>query len=161
MSFWKIIRGLNYRQLTSLFVWFLKHPLYMISTIQATLLTFRISERKFPKIHGKHNKANAFRHALWNIIIARKCSRFSKDEVSVLRWPKQIPHWHEEFSPNEKLAEAMDLHNNQIGRDLFRELSEMKVDDIVAFIIKEMESAIKISKISDIEGSNQMVYIEE
>ena len=161
MSLWKIIKGLNYRQLTSLMVWFLKHPLYMISTISATLLTFRISQKHFPDIHGQHNRANAFRHALWNVVIARKCSRFSENQRSVLRWTKQITDWHEEFSPNEKLAEAMDLHNNQIGRNLFRELSEMKLEDVVTFMIKEMENAIKVSEISDIEGLHQLVYIED
>ena len=161
MSFWKIIKGLNYRQLTSLFVWFLKHPLYMIATINATLQTFRISEREFPKIHGKHNKANAFRHALWNILIAKKCAKFSKNNSSVINWTKQITDWHEEFSPNEKLAEAMDLYNNRVGRTLYESNRDLEINQIVDLVKRYMENAVKISKISDVENFNQLVYIED
>ena len=161
MSSWNIIKGLNHRQLSSLFTWFLRHPLFMISTVQATLNTFQISQKEFPNIHGKHNKANAFRHALWNILIAKACSRFSNNTELVLEWTKKITDWHEEFSPNEKLAAAMDFHNNKIGRDKYSELGSKSVDKIIAIIKLELEQAVMVSSISAIKScSKQMIYLE-
>lgn len=162
MSFVKIVRGLNFRQLTSLLGWFLRHPLYMIATVSATITTFRISQKNFPDIHGKHNKANAFRHALWNILIAKKCSKFSKNLDSVLKWTEQITNWHEEFSPNEELAKAMDLHNNQIGRDLYPKVAEMNLNGIAAFMIGQLKEALLIKDSSEIKKSlHQLVYLED
>lgn len=162
MSFWKIIKGLNYRQLSSLFVWFLKHPLYMMSTIQATLQTFQVSQKKFPNIHGGHNKANAFRHAFWNVLIAKKSARFSNDTESILNWTQKITDWHEEFSPNEKIAEAMDLHNNRIGRDKYLEYGEKPVKEIVKMMILELDDAVKISDVGEIQQySRRLVYLED
>lgn len=162
MSFWKIIKGLNWNQLSSLIVWFLKHPLYMIATVQATLQTFQISQREFPGIHGGHNKANAFRHALWNVLIAKKCARFSRNQESILHWTKKITDWHEEFSPNEKLAEAMDFHNNRIGRDKFVEFGQQSVKEAVQLMLLELNHAVKINRVEEMtEHSQQLVYIED
>jgi len=162
LSFWKIIKGLNWKQLSSLFVWFLKHPLYMIATVQATLQTFQISQKEFPNIHGKHNKANAFRHAFWNVLIAKKCARFSKNTKSILNWTQKITDWHEEFSPNEKLPEAMDLHNNKIGRDKYVEFGDLAVKEITKLMILELDHAVKISDVNEIQHhSHQLVYLED
>lgn len=162
MSFWNIIKGLNYRQIISLIGWFFQHPLYMISTVSATLQTFRISQKEFPNIHGKLNKANAFRHALWNILIAKKCAKFSNNTKSIIGWAKKITDWHEEFSPNEELAEAMDFHNNKIGRDMYEDLGEESIHKIVSILKESLEKAMKVNLASDIKKyPTQMVYIED
>ena len=161
MSFWKIIKGLNYRQLVSLTGWFLKHPLYMISTIEATLATFRISQQEFPNIHGKHNKANAFRHSLWNILIAKKCARFSSDLETVIDWTKSITDWHEEFSPNEPLAKAMDLHNNVFGRNFYQQNRNLNNAHIVSKLKEELHGSILINSIEEITDVTKMVYLED
>ena len=88
---------MDLRQITSLLVWFLKHPFFMSATVLATYQTFRISQKHFPNIHWKHNKANAFRHALWNVLIAKKSSVFSKNNEKILDWTKTITDWHEDF----------------------------------------------------------------
>ena len=93
----------------------------MISTVKATFSVMKIAQKEFPDVHGHHNKANAFRHALWNIYIANKCKRFSKNNSQIIDWTKGFTDWHEEFSPNEEIAKSMDLHNNLIGRQLFIE----------------------------------------
>lgn len=162
MSFWKIIKGLNFKQLSSLVGWFFKHPLYMMATIQATLQTFQISQSEFPGIHGKHNKANAFRHALWNVLIAKSCARFSRSQESILNWTKKITDWHEEFSPNEKLAEAMDYHNNRIGRDKYVEFGDQSVRNTTQLMLSELDHAAKIKDVQDMKKySRQLVYIED
>ena len=134
----------------------------MLSTVQATLHTFRISQKEFPDIHGKHNKANAFRHSLWNILIAKKCARFSKNQDAILRWTKEITDWHEEFAPNQEIEKAMDLHNNLIGRNLYSKLSDKNPSEIVPFVIQELEHAILIKDVSEIKNNlQQLVYLED
>lgn len=161
MSFWRIIKGLNFKQLRSLFAWFIRHPLLMMSTVQATLKTFKISQKEFPHIHGKHNKANAFRHALWNVLIAKACARFSNNTQLVLNWTKRITDWHEEFSPNEKLAAAMDFHNNKIGREMYPLLHSKSAEEITAAIKLELKEAVRVSSVSVLgRYPQQMVYLE-
>ena len=134
----------------------------MISTVQATVQTFQISQREFPNIHGGHNKANAFRHAFWNLLIAKKCARFSKNRESVINWAKKITDWHEEFSPNEKMAEAMDYHNNKIGRNVYCEIGDKKINEIVEIMKLSLEKAIKVETVSEMEKyPEQLVYLQD
>ncbi len=134
----------------------------MTSTVYATYTTYRISQKEFPDIHGGHNKANAFRHALWNVIIAKYASRFSKNPSSVLDWTKLITDWHEEFSPNEALAKAMDLHNNQMGRYFYPALSNKKNLEIVHFLKGQLMNAVKVKEVSEIDStSQQLMYLED
>ena len=58
---------------------------------------------------GHNNEADAYRHALWNFLMARK---FGKEQAE--KWANA----HEEFSDNPDKEKEMDLHNNQIGRNL-------------------------------------------
>jgi hypothetical protein len=127
----------------------------------ATFKVYRISQKKFPNIHGGHNKANAFRHALWNILIAQKCARFSENINDVLEWTKQITDWHEEFSPNEEMAKAMDLHNNQKGREYFIELMKKKEKNTINYMMAQLEHSVKVKEISDIRQTDYLVYLED
>ena len=115
MLVWDVFKGIRFRQLKKLMLFLFKHPFFFISTIKATFDVLRISQREFPNTHGFNNKANAFRHALWNIFIAKQCSLFSKKSYEVILWTKEFTDWHEDFSPNEALPRIMDLHNNCIG----------------------------------------------
>jgi len=162
MSSWNIIKGLKFRQVTVLTGLFLRHPLFMFSTTRATFLAMRIAEEEFPDIHGKHNKANAFRHALWNMLITKKCSRFSKDLESVLSWTKRITDWHEEFSPNEELAKMMDLHNNRVGRKMYKEVFYEYTEEIVKLMKEKLLEAIQIASVLEFEKhQNKLVYLED
>ena len=106
------VKGVRFRQLKSLLLFLIKHPFFFISTLKATFDVLRISQKEFPNTHGFHNKANAFRHALWNIFIAKQCSLFSRKKHKIISWTKEFTDWHEDFSPNEELPRIMDLHNN-------------------------------------------------
>lgn len=162
MNAWRIVKALNYGQLWSLTLLGLRHPLFMWATTRATVSTFAISQKEFPNIHGKHNKANAFRHALWSVLIAKKSARFSTDTLEVLQWTQRITDWHEDFSPNEPLAEAMDLHNNKIGRDLYLDLGQLPANSITHRLKAALTKAQKISQLADIEKyPQQFVYIED
>lgn len=162
MSFWNIVKSLNYKQVSRLFVWFLQHPLLMFTTVKATFLTVRIAQKEFPYIHNRHNKANAFRHAVWNLSIAIESKKFSTDTASVLNWTKKITDWHEEFSPNKEMAKLMDLHNNAIGRKRFTELKEDSLNTYVELLKKELSKAVLIKNKAEFENyKNQLVYLEK
>lgn len=161
MSSFAIIKGLNFRQLKSLLFLFFKHPFFMISTVKATFNVMKIVEKEFPGIHGKQNKANAFRHALWNVFIAKECSRFSKNLEAILKWTKDFTDWHEEFSPNEELPRFMDLHNNNVGREVYKEMKTKSKTEFVVFLKDQLKGAVKINTITAIEkDSMQLVYLE-
>ena len=161
MSKWELIKNLKFKQLYALLGWFFKHPLFMWATFKATLKTLQIAESKFPNTHGLHGKGNAFRHAIWNLFIAQECYRFQKNEAKVLTWTKQITDWHEEFSPNENLPKLMDLHNNKIGRNYFKELKNESKIKSADFLYLVSKNALKIRQPLDIKGVNNLVFLEE
>jgi hypothetical protein len=162
MSFWNIIKSLDFKQLWILFLWFLQHPLFMFATAKATYFTIRIAQKEFPDIHDQDNKANAFRHALWNILIAKESAKFSSDVEAVLNWTKIITDWHEEFSPNKEMARLMDLHNNQFGRNKFLDLKEKSTETIVISLKNEFTNAVQIKHPSEFKNlENQLVYLEK
>jgi len=161
MSKWEIIKNLNFKQIGALFVWFLKHPFFMFAAFRATVNTLRIAQKEFPNIHGLHNKANAFRHAIWNIFIAKECLKFTKDVDKVLAWTKLITDWHEEFSPNEEMAKLMDLHNNAIGRNYFLNLIGSSKNEIIETVILKSELAIKINAESELYKIDNLVFLDD
>tara|TARA_R110002073_G_scaffold15953_2_gene62120 strand:- start:48280 stop:48768 length:489 start_codon:yes stop_codon:yes gene_type:complete len=162
MSSWSIIKGLKFRQVAVLTGLFFRHPLFMFSTTRATFLAMKIAQKEYPGIHGRHNKANAFRHALWNILIAVKCHNFSNDLDLILSWTKRITDWHEEFSPNEELAKEMDLHNNRIGREMYTEVFQKDMNKIVKLMKEKLLEAIQVGAFQDFEKhQNQLVYLED
>jgi hypothetical protein len=134
----------------------------MLASVIATFHTLKIAQREFRDIHDQHNKANAFRHALWNFLIANQCSRFSSNLYTILDWTKKITDWHEEFSPNKEMAKLMDLHNNAIGRKRFSDLGKKPRNEIVKILTKELTGAILMKNKSDFQNfKNQLVYLEE
>lgn len=162
MSFFKLVKALKFAHLWKLAGWFFRNPPFMFATVMATAETFRISQAYFPYIHGYHNKANAFRHALWNILIAKYCMWFTKKSEGAINWAKRFTDWHEDFSPNEGLARAMDLHNNKIGRDSFANNLGLTSKKYVQLLLDDLDDAIKIEKISSVNRIlNHMVYIED
>jgi hypothetical protein len=161
MSLLKIVKTLNYKQLKSLCILFFRHPLFMVATIWATYATLKIAEEEFPEIHNLHNKANAFRHALWNILIVRYSLKISRDFDKVISWTKRITDWHEDFSPNEIMARKMDLQNNAFGRDKFKSLQKASIPEIILGLKQELKNAVLVSKETDFEkNTNCLVYLE-
>jgi hypothetical protein len=161
MRKWEVVKNLNLKQTGALFVWFLKHPIFMYATLNATLKTLRVAQKEFPKIHGLHNKANAFRHAFWNLIIAKECCKFSSDIDKVLTWTRTITDWHEEFSPNPIMAKLMDLHNNALGRKLFLEYKALSKKQIILHLKKELSKAVLVRSKTEFEVlKNRLVYLQ-
>lgn len=143
---------------------FIKHPLYTYPTHKATLQALRISEKSFPRKHHKHGKENAFRHALWNVLIAKKCYKPQRSIEDLVSWAEKITSLHEELAPNEDLEKAMDLHNNQMGRQLFisENLHEKDLTEIQEILIQVMEKAVKVESLAEIDKYKyNLVYIED
>jgi hypothetical protein len=161
MSFWKLIKGIKFKQLISLFKFFLKHPILMIATIKATSRTMKIVQEKFPDIHGENNVANAFRHALWNLLISFECLKREKNLEFIISWTKEITDWHEDFSPNKALARAMDLHNNFIGRELFLSCRGKSENEVIKELELKLYSAICVKSYEEIEENlSALVFIK-
>ena len=161
MSLWKSVKSLKVKHIFTFLVLFAKHPLYAYATIKGTALTFKISERRFPKIHGGLNKANAFRHSLWNILIAKYAMKFSNDVTSVLDWTKRVTDLHEELAPNEYLAREMDLINNDLGRRWFNNVKNKSNSEIEEFLMDKLKNAIKINQASNLENLDNLVFLED
>lgn len=158
----RILRNLDFRQLFSLGKLFLKNPAYAVPTLSATKRSMRIATKEYGEKHHLDNKANAFRHALWNILIIRACLKCRSNVEKALQWAETITTWHEDFSPNPPLERVMDLHNNEIGRNLFLKTENLSEEEMVDFIKQEASAAKKIFKVEDCEKyKNELVYIEE
>lgn len=157
---WNALKKISFREFRGLFVLCLKHPLYVIPTLRATYNCIEICNALYGKTHHLHNPANAVRHALWNLLIARFCSRWNRDEMRVLAWTHLITDWHEDFSINEPLERAMDLHNNEVGRNLFGPLKQLTKDQIVTSLRVKATHAVQVKTINEIKNHpNQLVYI--
>ncbi|WP_135452432.1 EspA/EspE family type VII secretion system effector [Mycobacterium sp. DL99] len=73
------------------------------------------AKARFPPQNGPNdtadNHTDAFRHAYWNALMTQ---RFGEE------WTQDFATAHERLPSNPSTAEAMDLYNNQIGRDIAR-----------------------------------------
>lgn len=160
----KLLSSLNYKQVFGLLRLFVRQPLMIIPTIRATGNCIKIAEELFPGIHHINNPANAFRHALWNMLLVIEAYKWNKNIDKALAWAKLITDWHEEFSPNLPLEKAMDLHNNAFGRNLisklYQEKDTLKTESIKDQLILTINNSKKISNIQELDLlKNQMVYL--
>ncbi len=119
----------------------LKHPLYIWPTYTATRQCIAICNQKFGDLHHKNGPENAFRHALWNSLIVLKSLRAGRKLDKAVLWAKKVTDWHEEFSPNEPLAKAMDLHNNQMGRDLIKRRPDLEAENLIETLLLLMQQS--------------------
>ncbi|WP_417428175.1 DUF6973 domain-containing protein [Halpernia sp.] len=115
------LRSLTIGKLWKLFWLFLQHPLFTIISFYATLKTFNIAKKEYPKTNSNDGEGNAFRHALWCCLIMMYCCKISSPKKS-LDFTKKMTDLHEELFPNKPLQKKMDLHNNKIGMNFFMEL---------------------------------------
>ena len=164
-TIFKAILQLDFKRLVKLLGLLLRHPLFAFFTLVATIKTFKITNKKFPETHHKNGKGNAFRHALWCCLIMMYCCKISSPQKS-LKWCKQITDLHEELFVNEQIARAMDLHNNQIGMNLFMTMLEgihRQFFETLFFmepLYEKSQEAKLISSIEEIE-EGRMAIIED
>lgn len=159
------LRTLSFKKLLRLLKLVVPHPLLAILGIYATVKSFTLAEKFFPKTSATNGIGNAFRHALWSALIMMYCCKISSPQKA-LKFCKEMTDLHEELFPNEPLEKKMDLHNNQVGMNLFmemlpgihRQFFEKK------FIIDRLFEKIKTAKIlTNLEENHgdHLVYLEE
>ncbi len=121
----------------------LSKPLLIIPTTWATVESILFSEMNFMEAHGGSGVANAFRHAAWNLLIAKNCRLFTTPEKAIA-WAKFITDLHEECFPNESFDHEMDLHNNRIGREVYTKSIKKKLSkkEMIAELVEKSEIAI-------------------
>ena len=166
MKFWALFKLLNFKQLISLFRIFINHPLFVYPTFKATSKCMYLIQVEFPNIHGGNNKANAFRHALWNILLVEAYTKHKKSIKNALQFANVITLWHEDFSPNKPIERQMDLHNNAVGRMLVSEwMSNGKlpeVTEIMSFLHQKLTLSKQISNLNDAQQHlNELIYLED
>lgn len=162
MNIWSVIKRISLKEIGRLLKIGLSHPLYIIPTYKATHKTLRICHRLYPKTQHAHGVENAFRHALWNMLLCQYIFEVNNTIHKSLEWTKKITDLHEELAPNNELEKAMDLHNNKVGRNIFGELLEEEENQIIVFLQEKMKTAHKISDVSQLkEVENELIYISE
>lgn len=140
----------------------LKNPLLVLPTHKTTMRTMDICDRIFGDTHHADNKANAFRHALWNILIVSGTLQILKSEDKAISWAEKITTLHEMLMPNNPLEREMDLHNNKMGLVFFDEIKSEKEAEIISFLKRKASEAVKIETVEDIKRhSNKLVFIVE
>jgi Domain of unknown function (DUF6973) len=160
LKIWTRIQKLSIPQLWELSVLFLKHPLLIVPTLKATKRTFQVCDALYGNAHHKSNRANAFRHALWNLLICKKSFKSLKNKQKSVFWAQKVTDLYEKVTRNELLDEAMDLHNNAIGRICFLNLLAENEAKNIAFLEEMAKNAQKIASIDEIKKSNrQLVYL--
>jgi hypothetical protein len=140
----------------------LSRPLFAFPTLKATRECIAICDQYFGRKHMENGPANAFRHALWNILIARKCSRWTSNIDELLSWAERVTDWHEDTFPNPVSARIMDLHNNRIGRDIFRHNPGLELQEYIDLLLSMKGQAIHLTQLYIPETCTDcMVYLKE
>jgi len=135
--------------------------MYAFPTIFATKRCMNIAYEEFGSKHHLGNPANAFRHALWVILITKSCLKWSNSEEKAKTWAKKFTDWHEDFSPNERLERAMDLHNNAVGITFFENVKDKDEVEIISFLKQKASEAVKIETVGEVENfKTELIYIE-
>lgn len=150
--------NMSFRQIWVLIKVLIARPLFIIPTYKATRKTIAICNEKFGKEHYKDTRANAFRHALWNFLLCKKCFAVCKSVEKAMYWSEKVTNLHELLSPNAAIARKMDLHNNFIGRNLFLQNPDM---DIIPKLEGMMQKALKLNSVEEIKNAGtKLVFIE-
>jgi hypothetical protein len=143
----------------------LPHPLFSLMGFYATLRSFSLAQKHFPKTHSNNGIGNAFRHSLWNCLILMYCCKISSPQKA-LDYCKKMTDLHEELFPNEPLETKMDLHNNQVGINLFMELLPgihrqfFETSFFVEKLMQKTKTAKILEKLEDDFG-DELVYLKE
>jgi len=162
MNIWSRISKLSIGQLFKLSLLFLSRPLLIIPTIKATKRAMQICNLLFGESHHSSNKENAFRHALWNVLICQETLRYTKNKQKSVFWAQKVTDLYEKVTKNELLDKKMDLQNNAIGRVCFLNHFDEKEEKIIKILQFKAEKAVKVDDLHKIiEYKNEMIYISE
>ena len=161
MNLRAVLRSMDFRQLWSLFWLSAHHPRFILPTIRGTRRTITICDELYGDKQHLNGPENAFRHALWNILLVHYSTQKGLPLERSLAWAKKITDWHEDFSPNAALARAMDLHNNRVGRDIITQFYPEEEHFFVAHLLKKVPLSRKRTAENQFKNQcNELIYIE-
>ncbi len=151
---------LNFGKIWELLGLSLGHITFLWPTYRATRACMSISTKHFGRKHYQNGQANAFRHALWNVLIAKACFKGPKNLQKSISWTKRITDWHETAFFSKTLPMKMDYHNNAIGRWLFSEHWKWTEEQFIEQLLKLTHHALMLNEHTDLSTiKNQLVYI--
>ncbi|QOW11193.1 hypothetical protein Q73A0000_12920 [Kaistella flava (ex Peng et al. 2021)] len=158
------LRSLSFTKIIKLLRLTLPHPLFSIMGFYATLRSFTLAQKHFPKTHSNNGEGNAFRHSLWTCLIMMYCCKISSPQKA-LEYCKKMTDLHEELFPNKPLETKMDLHNNQVGMNYFMELLPgvhrqfFETSFFVKGLLDKTKTA-KVLKSLDDDFKGELVYLK-
>jgi hypothetical protein len=162
MNIIKTIKRINFKSFWQLMLLGFRNPFFIYPTINATKKCLSISTKHFGRLHYQNTPANAFRHAFWNYLIAKKCTKWSKNTDNVTNWAKRITDWHENAFRNREIARQMDFHNNAVGRWIFAKHKEDTIENVIGIFLKMTANSIKITEQSILKNHQfSLVYLSE
>lgn len=90
-----------------------------------------IAEAPYPETNDPYqNRADGFRHAVWNALLCRETGTQYDDVDECLSWARRFTSAHELplSCGSSELDSAMDMHNNSIGREKYRPHLEIRCE---------------------------------
>ena len=160
MKVWERIKSFDFKQLLQLGRLFIFHPNYIRLTLNASAKAMQVASKEYGNKHSKSNKANAFRHALWSILLGQAVFKKSQDLKKAKAWSEKVTTLHEKLAPNSTLDRCMDLHNNEIGRNFLDNLITSSEEETITFLKQKAAQAKQINNPEDVDMEN-LVYISE
>ncbi len=86
--------------------------------------------------------------------------KMTKNKQKSVFWAQKVTDLYEKVTKNDMLDEAMDVHNNAIGRICFLNNLDENEAKLVEFIQEKTKNAQKVTKKEEIKQSKTlMVYI--
>ncbi len=148
---------LNSKLVQRLWTIFRKDPRNAFAFTRATVQTLWICHRKFGSKHFGSSKENAYRHALWSLLLAKYSYSHRPYD-----WAYEMGKTHESLFANEERDRQMDLHNNQVGIEIIKRHPQKKMAFYNESLEEAFQHALQISHdtfLNDIENApHRLVY---
>lgn len=109
---------------------------------------FNWADERFPGQGREDGHNDAFRHAMWNALMARKYGE---------AWAEDFGTAHEQRPGNESAREAMDLYNNEVGRRIEAENPDADVYELADLV----EQAVRDGEMVVIDQDGDLAYSDE
>lgn len=163
MDLWHFIKRANAKQIWRLVTLGLGNIRLLWPTYKATKMAIRYSNTYFGTKHHKNTPANAFRHAVWNYLIASECAHWSKNDAKIVAWTNKITNLHELILPKNELADAMDIHNNTVGLHIYTTNKALLPEEVIKLLLAMVKRSVKITSKRELISipKDQFVHITE
>ncbi len=162
MNIFKTIKRINVKSFWQLILLGFRNPFFIYPTINATKQCLSISTKYYGRLHYQNTPANAFRHAFWNYLIAKKCTKWSNKTNKVTNWTKLITDWHENAFRNREIARQMNFHNNKVGRLVFIKHENDSIEKVIDIFIEMALNSIKITEQTTFQNHKfSLVHLNE